>query len=271
MSNEQRKKILQILYEERSKPHQIFDREDLAQQMGIPWYDIQPEVAYLVEKGYVTTKSRQLGTRIFHMLSITTKGIDFVESGMQLLGTLKKIEVFISSPGDVYEERQIVKRVIDRCNRVHSIAERYVLRPLAYEENPPAEVGKRPQTIIDRDMMKAGSSDLFICIFWHRMGAPVTLEETGERFQSGTEYEFLDAYYNNQKRGKPYILLYRGLKPFPPETDPEQLRAVQAFFKRFEGEHAEFKGLYKTYRSNEEFEDILFHDIDTVISKNLIL
>src|SRR5215472_5870721 len=128
MSNEQREKILQILYEDRSNPLQVFDREDLADRMGVPWQDIQPEVDYLVEKGYVARQSRQLGARIFHMLSITTKGVDFVESGMQPLGTLKKIEVFISSPGDVYEERQIVKRVIDRCNRVHSIAERYVLR-----------------------------------------------------------------------------------------------------------------------------------------------
>jgi len=166
---------------------------------------------------------------------------------------LRKIEVFISSPGDVSEERHIVKRVIDRCNRVHSIAERYVLRPLAYEQSAPAEIGQGPQIIVDRHM-KAGSSDLFICIFGHRMGTPVTLEETGERFQSGTEYEFVDAYRHNQRHGKPYILLYRGLKPFPPETDPEELKAVEAFFKRFEGEHAEFKGLYKAYRSNEEFE-----------------
>jgi hypothetical protein len=157
--------------------------------------------------------------------------------------SLRRIDVFISSPSDVYKERQIVKRVIDRCNRMDSISERYVLRALAYEESVPAEVGKRPQDIVDRHMKKAGSSDLFICIFWHRMGTPVTHEETGERFQSGTEYEFLDAYRNNQRLGKPYILLYRSMKPFPPETDPEQLRAVEAFFKRFEGEHAAFKGL----------------------------
>ena len=266
MSNEQREKILQILYKERSNPLQVFDREDLAQQMGISWPDIQPEVAYLVDKGYVATKSRKIETYIYHMLSITPKGVDFVEKP-----PLRKINVFISSPGDVSEERHIVKRVIERCNRVHSIAERYVLRPLAYEESAPAEVGQRPQIIVDRHMMNAGSSDLFICIFGHRMGTPVTLEETGERFQSGTEYEFADAYRHNQRHGKPYILLYRGLKPFPPETEPEQLRAVEAFFKRFEGEHAEFKGLYKAYRSNEEFEDMLFHDIDTAISKNLIL
>jgi hypothetical protein len=265
MSNELRGKILQILYEERSNPLQIFG-EDLADQMGIPWHDIQPEVAYLVKKGYVATGRSQIGRQIFHMLSITTEGVDFVEKP-----PLKKIEVFISSPSDVYKERQVVKRVIEHYNGLDSIAERYVLRLLAYEESAPAEVGNRPQTIVDRHMMKAGSSDLFICILWHRMGTPVTHEETGERFQSGTAYEFLDAYRNNQMRGKPYILLYRGMKPFPPKSDPQQLRAVEAFFKQFEGEDAEFKGLYKTYRSNKEFEKMLFHDIDTVLSKNLIL
>ena len=271
MSNEQREKILQILYKERSNPLQDFDREDLVQQMGIPWHDIQPEVDYLVERGYVATKSRKIETYLYHMLTITPKGVDFVENGMRPSGTLKKIHVFLSSPGDMSEERHRVKRVIEQYNHLHSIAERYVLRLLAYEESAPAEVGQKPQTIVDRHMLKAGSSDLFICIFGHRMGTPVVVEETGERFQSGTEYEFVDAYRHNQRHGKPYILLYRGLKPFRPEADPEQLRAVEVFFKRFEGEHAEFKGLYKAYRSNEEFEDMLFHDIDTALSKNLIL
>src|SRR6266568_4910285 len=265
MPNEQRERILQILYEERFDLPYTLDREELADRIGKPWPEIQPDVTYLEEKGYLVTKRSEIRSRIFHILSITPKGIDLVEKP-----PLRKIDVFISSPSDVSEERHMVKRVIERCNRLHSTAERYVLRPLAYEESAPAEVGQRPQTIVDHHMMKAGSSDLFICIFGHRMGTPVTLEETGERFQSGTEYEFVDAYRHNQKHGKPYILMYRGLKPFPPETDPEQLRAVEAFFKRFEGEHAEFKGLYKTYRSSEEFEDMLFHDIDTAISKNLI-
>ena len=268
----QRERILQTLYEKRSDPIQTFDREDLARLLGKRWHEIQPDVAYLEEKGYLVTKHSQIRTRIFHMLSITAEGVDFVESGMypSMHPSLRRIDVFISSPSDVYKERQIVKRVIDRCNRMDSISERYVLRALAYEESVPAEVGKRPQDIVDRHMKKAGSSDLFICIFWHRMGTPVTHEETGERFQSGTEYEFLDAYRNNQMHEKPYILLYRGMKPFPPETDPEQLKAVEAFFKRFEGEHAEFKGLYKTYRSNEEFDEELFQDINTAFSKNLI-
>ncbi len=265
-SKSRRERILQILYEERSEFPYALDREELAHRIGKSWYEIQPDVTYLEKEGYLVTERSEIRSRIFHIISITNEGIKLVEKP-----PLKKIDIFISSPSDVYEERQIAKHVIERCNRMHSIAERYVLRPLAYEENAPAEVGSRPQTVVDRHMMKAGSSDLFICILWHRMGTPVTYEETGERFQSGTEYEFLDAYRNNQMHGKPYILLYRCMKPFPPERDPQQLRAVEVLFKRFEGEYAEFKGLYKAYRSNEGFEDMLFQDIDTVLSKNLIL
>jgi len=268
MSQEQRKSILQILYEARSDPSQPFDGEVLARLIGKPPHEIQPDIAYLEEKGYIITKRRQIESLIFHRLSITTQGIDLVEGG---ISSLRRIEVFISSPRDVYEERQIVKRIIERCNRIHAFAERYVLRLQAYEESAPAEVGNRPQTIIDTHMMKASSSDLFICILWHRMGSPFIHKETGERFQSGTEYEFLDAYRHNQLHGKPYMLLYRGMKPFPPEVDAQQLGAVEAFFRRFEGEHTELEALYKTYQSNEQFEDILFHDIDIVLSKNLIL
>src|SRR6266487_2828082 len=269
MANEQQKRILRILYERRSDfPHSL-DREELAHQMDKRWQEIQIDVADLEEEGYLVTKRSQIRARIFHILKITIQGVKFVESGMH--PPLRKIDVFISSPGDVYKERQIVKRVLERCNRLHAIAERYVLRPLAYEESAPAEVGKRPQTIVDSHMMKASSSDLFICMLWYRMGTPVTHEETGECFQSGTEYEFLDAYRNNQVHEKPYILLYRCMKPCPPKTHTQQLRAVEAFFKRFEGEHAEFKGLYKTYHSNEAFEEIIFHDIETVLSKNLIV
>ena len=264
-NNEQRMRILQIFYEARSTPLQTLDREELADCIGKPWHEIQQDVAYLEEEGYLVTKHALISSRAFHILSITTKGVKYVEKP-----PLRRIEIFISSPGDVHEERHIVKRVIERCNRLHSIAERYVLRPQAYEESATAQVGERPQTIVDHQMMKAGSSDLFICILWHRIGTPVIHEGTGERFQSGTEYEFLDAYRTNQMHGKPYILLYRSMKPFPPEADLEQWKAVDAFFQRFEGEDAEFKGLYKKYRSNEEFEDILFHDIDTVLSKNLI-
>jgi hypothetical protein len=221
-------------------------------------------VTYLEEKGYIITKSRQIGPRIFHILNITAQGIDALETGR----TVQRITVFISSPGDVSEERQIAVRVIERLNKLDSIASHYFFKPLAYEEVVPSVVGQGPQDVVDNYMMEAARSDVFVCILWQRMGTPVIDEQTGERFQSGTEYEFLSAYRSNEESGKPFILLYRGMKPSDAVIDYEQLERVQAFFRRFEGEHAELKGLYKIYRSNEEFEEILRHDFDAIITKN---
>jgi hypothetical protein len=259
-----RQKILQFLYKERLKRVQTLDREDLVRFIGRPWSVIQPEVAYLEEKGYVVTRSMQIGVRIFHILNITPQGVNALERGQ----TVQKIAIFISSPGDVYEERQIALRVIERFNKRNSVASRYFLKPLAYEEIVPAVVGQRPQAIVDNYMMEAATADIFVCILWQRMGTPVLDEETGEQFQSGTEYEFLSAYRSNLEHGKPFILLYQSMKPYPLEVDHEQLHQVQSFFKRFEGECAELKGLYKTYHSNEEFERILDHDLDAIIEKN---
>lgn len=184
--------------------------------------------------------------------------------------TLQKVDIFISSPGDVSAERQAAIRVINRLNKMQHISERFVLKPLAYEEEVPAAVGDAPQRTVDRYMQEAGKADIFICILWSRMGTPVIHEATGESFESGTEYEFIDAYRSNQSRHKPYILLYRGTGPFSADVDLEQAVKVQRFFKKFEGADADYRGLYGTFASTESFEDRLFTDLDKIISKNLI-
>jgi hypothetical protein len=132
--------------------------------------------------------------------------------------------------------------VLNRLNNRSHIQDRYVLKPLAYEDIVSATVGKTPQAVVDCYMMEAGKSDIFVCILCQRMGTPVTDEEAGEKFTSGTEYEFIDAYRSNQKQGKPQILLYRGMKLILPDTDPEQLKLAQNFFRRFKGDTAELKG-----------------------------
>src|SRR5260221_12743139 len=157
MFNEQRKSILQILYEQRFDLPYILDREELAHRIGKHWHEIQPDVAYLEEKGYLITKRSQRGARIFHRPSITDKGVEFVESGMHL--PFRKIDVFISSPGDVREERRIVKRVIERCNSLASFTERYVLSQLPYEKRLPEKSGKGPPTTSDRPWCKPGGSN----------------------------------------------------------------------------------------------------------------
>lgn len=189
---------------------------------------------------------------------------------MDVSKTLRRIDVFISSPGDVSAERQIIIQTIARLNKLPQVAKQCVVRALAYEDFVPSSVGSSAQDVVDRYMMQASKSDVFVCVMWHRMGTPVRNETSGELFQSGTEYEFMDAYRNHQQNGKPHILLYRSRKPIPSEAVAEQVSAVEAFFKQFEGGHlAEIPGLYKTYRDNEDFADTVFSDLNTVIDELL--
>jgi hypothetical protein len=180
--------------------------------------------------------------------------------------TLQKIDVFISSPGDVQPERDIVQKVIERLNDLSHIAARYVLKPYAWEKSVPAVIGESPQKVVDKYMLQAEHSDLFIGILWSRMGTPVLDEVTGKEYQSGTEYEFIHAYNSYQAKKKPQILLYRSMQPIAPTADFEQAAKVQAFFKRFEGKDAEFKGLYRTYKTLDEFDDMIFQDLEKLLA-----
>ncbi len=223
-------------------------------------------VTDLVKEQLIAIKSRRVSNRIYHFYTITSAGIQLVEHPPTSGTMLMPINIFISSPGDVEQERVAAKRVIQRLNDLSFIASRYVLRALRYEDVVPAEVGQRPQQTVDRYMVEAGKADIFICILSQRMGTPVLDESTGEQYQSGTEYEFMSAYRSHEQRGKPYILLYRGIKPLPADVDREQLEQVEAFFKQFDGMHAKLKGLYKPYTTAEEFQEMLFRDLDTLIA-----
>lgn len=77
---QQRGKILQILYEESARDSsEALESEDLAQRVGLPWDKIRLEVSYLEEKGYIVSKRRPLGTRIFRTFFLTARGIDLLE------------------------------------------------------------------------------------------------------------------------------------------------------------------------------------------------
>src|SRR5436309_16031851 len=98
--------------------------------------------------------------------------------------TTLELSVFISSPGDVREERLRTTEVVERLNRLSHIADRMVLKPCAYEAQVPPLMGRDPQPIVDAYMTKAADADLFICMLWGRMGTPVLSPESNERFAS---------------------------------------------------------------------------------------
>jgi hypothetical protein len=99
--------------------------------------------------------------------------------------TLQVVRVFIASPGDTAEERNLVREAVDDINRHHGRTENFRLDLLLWEEDSYPDVGADAQDVINRQI---GDYDLFIGIMSTKFGSP-----TG-RASSGTEEEFERAY-----------------------------------------------------------------------------
>ena len=181
------------------------------------------------------------------------------------LKTLREVKVFISSPGDVHEERRRVEAALARLGEQAHVKPHLRLDDLRWEDVPP-EGGQTPQTIIDQHLGEAGTADIYICILWHRMGTPTT-NANGESFHSGTESEFFSAYRSYEISRRPHLLLYHCPRPVPPEHEPEQLRLVEHFLSRFKSSPPELKGLWNHFTEADAFEDRLFADLNTLLVK----
>lgn len=178
---------------------------------------------------------------------------------------VRRVPIFISSPSDLLAERAAVGRVLEKLNQLSAIKALYHLEPLLYEYEVLPEQGDFAQMIVDR-YMQVQDCYLVICMLWARMGTPFVHPRTGEAFQSGTEYEFNTAYQANLASGKPYLFLYRKTAPAP-QADADQKAKVDSFFRQFEGAKPRFKGLYKSFENTSDFEAMLFHHIEKLLSK----
>ena len=120
---------------------------------------------------------------------------------------MKKLRLFISSPGDVQQERLIAKKVIANLNKIYS---RYVELETVMWEDLPLEATASFQEGIDYFLEKE-PIDIAIFILWSRLGSKLGQsfkKPDGSEYMSGTEYEF-DMMYTLWERTKhPKIMVY---------------------------------------------------------------
>ncbi len=106
----------------------------------------------------------------------------------------RHLRIFISSPGDVSEERGIAAKVIEDMNFQDEFKGEFTLEPLRWDDprvTLPMPANVNAQKSVDRYLIKPSECDLVIVIFWSRMGSEVTMD--GEPYNSGTHYELSDA------------------------------------------------------------------------------
>jgi len=188
---------------------------------------------------------------------------------------VKKLRIFISSPGDVFEERAIAQRVIERLQSEY--AGRVALTPVLWEHEPLVASSTFQEQII-----RPSETDVVVSILWSRLGTRLPKGFTradGSRYDSGTEYEFEDAIEGFRKSRKPDMLVYRKTAPPSVRLDDEkellerlqQKKKLDEFVGRWFHDQAEgtLIAAFHAFASPSDFESLLEAHLHKLIERKL--
>lgn len=166
------------------------------------------------------------------------------------------LQVFISSPSDVQNEREILESILDELNKSFSKTINVMFETLRWETDVHPSFGDDPQTIINEQI--GDTYDIFIGILWGRFGTPTP------RASSGTLEEFDRAFKRLKDINPPEIMFYFKDTPIPPsKIDPVQLQSVQDFRKLI----SEKGGLYSVFEDDSGFQNSLRAHLIAVSNK----
>jgi len=148
--------------------------------------------------------------------------------------TIPYIRVFISSPGDVNDERKIALDVIEQLPYQPVFRDKVAFRIVAWDK-PGGGTSMRmtmtPQDAINRGLPKPSECDIVVVLFWSRMGTPF-VDRDGQRYESGTHWELMDAIHSDRSKERTVVYRRTEEKRFGiDETDDrEQYERLVAFF-----------------------------------------
>ena len=111
------------------------------------------------------------------------------------------LRVFISSPGDVADERNLARRLLkDELPYDPFLRGKVTLDPVSWDDPAaptPMVATLTPQEAVNRFGCRPSECDIVIVVLWSRLGTHLDLSKfqkpNGEPYLSGTEYEYEDA------------------------------------------------------------------------------
>lgn len=184
------------------------------------------------------------------------------------------LRIFVSSPGDVGEERRLTRGVIERLQQEWN--GQVTLQSVLWEHEP-----LRATASFQEQIPLPSQFDVVICILWARLGTrlPKTLQRPdGSAYSSGTEFEFEDAFQAFQERGVPDLLVYRKTsRMFADLAQEEQVlerlnqkRALDAFVDHwFRDREGSFTAAFHSFDSPAQFLELVEEHLRKVIEERL--
>lgn len=144
-----------------------------------------------------------------------------------MVSQIRKVKVFLSSPGDVSSERSIVKDVCDEINLDLGGTHNFAAELIRWETHARPTIDERSQSAINREI--GDDYDIYLGIFGTRFGTPTGV------FESGTEEEFRLAHEKSAKGHHiDFLFYFFSGSVESSRVDAEQLLKVQNFRKSLE-------------------------------------
>jgi len=182
----------------------------------------------------------------------------------------KLLRIFVSSPGDVGEERVMAERVIERLTG--EFGRSVTLEPYLWEHEP-----VRATATFQEQIVAPSLCDIVVTVLWSRLGTRLPRNVSAEG-KTGTEWEFEDAARSYQERQIPDLLVYRKTRePVASIRDEasydekrQQLKALDSFVKRwFQSADGTFQAAFKTFETLDQFESLLETDLRKLIRNRI--
>jgi hypothetical protein len=190
----------------------------------------------------------------------------------------QRLRIFISSPGDVPDERLRADLIVDKLGQDYS---RYFsLESYRWEHEPMLASGHFQDAI-----EPPSAADIVILILWSRLGTALPEKTATREYRgldgrapvTGTEWEFEEALAAARLHGAPDILVFRNSSPTSIDSrDPaarakslEQLDALDAFWKRYFADRGVFLAGASEYRDIEDFAARLEESLRKLIERRI--
>jgi acyl carrier protein len=190
----------------------------------------------------------------------------------------QRLRIFISSPGDVPDERLRADLIIDKLAQDYS--RYFVIESYRWEHEPMLASGHFQDAI-----EPPSASDIVILILWSRLGTPLPEKTPTREYRgldgrapvTGTEWEFEEALAAARARGAPDILVFRNLSPAAVDLrDPAargrslaELDALDAFWKRYFADRGVFLAASAEYLEIEDFARRLEESLRKLIERRI--
>ena len=193
------------------------------------------------------------------------------------------LRIFLSSPGDVEDERKLALKVLEDLPYDPLLREKVMIRIVAWDRpgaDAPMLATMTPQEAINQGLPTPSQCDIVIVILWSRLGTPLPHPEyqkpDGSPYLSGTEWEYLDAFNAARETDKPFLVVYRRTEKVLLDDEADdfeqrltQKRRVREFFAAFRNPDGTLGGGYNQYEKPEDFRDALETHIKVLINRLL--